>query len=318
MLLSSVAESMLWSGRYVERAQGLARAVHAVERVSLDLPGRNALGLRPLLSLVASAPRLTGPESDPAAQLHALVLNGDDASSVFGALSAARENLRQARVVVPPELWAALNDQYQRMKAATDQPLARVLDALAAVLQGGSRVEGEARTSMERDAAYCFFQLGIQIERADLQLRLLSVLLPALAPRGWERTFDDVRWAGLLEALGLLSMYRRRHHHNADLPLLLQFALSDMACPRSVVHCLRLVGEELGMLPRAGLARAALSVATNLAFGLSHAEPEAVAEHIDSTLAALAKLHAALQDSYFPESAPVECAPEPTAEDART
>ena len=51
MLLSSVAEAMFWSGRYIERAQALSRTIQAVERLSLDLPGKHAEGLVPLLPL---------------------------------------------------------------------------------------------------------------------------------------------------------------------------------------------------------------------------------------------------------------------------
>ncbi|HET7541245.1 MAG TPA: alpha-E domain-containing protein, partial [Polyangiaceae bacterium] len=52
MLLSSVAEAMFWSGRYVERAQALSRTIQAIERLSLDLPGKHSAGLLPLLALV--------------------------------------------------------------------------------------------------------------------------------------------------------------------------------------------------------------------------------------------------------------------------
>lgn len=58
MLLSSLAETMFWGGRYIERAQALARAIRAVEGLSLDLPSRTPLGCaRSYLSSTAN-PRL--------------------------------------------------------------------------------------------------------------------------------------------------------------------------------------------------------------------------------------------------------------------
>jgi uncharacterized alpha-E superfamily protein/hemerythrin-like domain-containing protein len=301
MLLSSVAEAMFWSGRYIERGQGLARAIQAVERLSLDLPGRHALGLRPLLPLVQREAS-GGDEQEPSqvVMLQALALNAADASSVLGALSAARENLRQARVDAPPELWGALNDQYLLLKGVADQPMPQVLAALSSVLEAGSRIHGVLDSHMARDAAYSFLNLGIELERADVSLRVLGALLPVLSVHGWERTFDDVRWAGLLSALGVLSMYRRSHHHQTELPVLLDFLLVDMTSPRSVAHCLRLIEDELGNLPRASLARAKVGIATSKSFALSHATEQEVAERIDEVLGALAAVHGALESSYFP------------------
>src|SRR6478609_10436441 len=127
MLLSSVAEAMFWSGRYIERAQALSRTIQAVERVSLDLPGKRSPGLVPLLSLIGE------PGADSAAEgagqakaLQLLSLDSENASSVLGALRAARENLRHARVAAPPELWVALNNQYLQLVGASGQPMPRV------------------------------------------------------------------------------------------------------------------------------------------------------------------------------------------------
>jgi len=304
MLLSSVAEAMFWSGRYIERAQALARAVQALERLSLDLPARHALGLRALLPLVKwQAQAGDGPEASQATLLLALAQNAEDTSSVLGALSAARENLRQARVDAPPELWAALNDQYLLLKGVANQPMPRVLAALGSVLETGSRVQGVIESHMARDAAYSFLKLGVELERADMSLRLLAALLPVLSMHGWERTFDDVRWAGLLAALGVQSMYRRSHHHQLELSALLDCLLLDMASPRSVAHCLRLIEDELGNLPRASLAPARVAIATSTACALSHATEQEIPQKIADLLDALAAVHVALETSYFHISA---------------
>jgi uncharacterized alpha-E superfamily protein/hemerythrin-like domain-containing protein len=302
MLLSSVAEAMFWSGRYIERAQALSRTIQAVERLSLDLPGKHTEGLLSLLSLVRSE----GSEQEierksQADALRELALDAENASSVLGALRAARENLRHARVSAPPELWVALNNQYLQLKEASGQSTPRVLDALRCVLEAGSRIKGVFESNMTRDAAYSFLHMGIELERADMLLRVLATLLPTMTATGWERTFDDVRWAGLLQALGVRSMFRQRHHHQTDLSTLLDFVSVDAASPRSVAHCLRLVEGELRSLPRAGQVSAAVTTATSSAFALAHSEGDELPSAIDAALAALASVHSALVASYFPQ-----------------
>ena len=302
MLLSSVAEAMFWSGRYMERAQALARAIQAVEQLSLDLPSKHSPGLASLLPLVLAG-KGEAPATDvsQAQALQALALEADDASSVLGALRAARENLRHARVAAPPELWVALNNQYLLLKDASKQPPSRVLDVLGSVLEAGSRIKGVVESNMARDAAHSFLNIGIELERADMLLRVLRALLPMMTANGWERTFDDVRWSGLLQALGARSMYRQRHHHQSELSTLLDFVSVDSTSPRSVSYCLRLVEDELCRLPRSGQVSAAVTVATSSAFVLAHSAPADVLEDIDATLSALASVHQAVVNCYFPE-----------------
>jgi uncharacterized alpha-E superfamily protein len=323
MLLSSVAEAMFWSGRYLERARALARAIQSVERLSLDLPGKHALGLRPLLALVGDRAELNAPETSQAAMLHALALNQEDPSSVLGALGAARENLRQARVVAPPELWLALNNQYHELLAVAEEPMPRVLEALGHVLEVGSRISGVIESSMARDETHSFLSVGVELERADMLLRVLAVLLPALAVHGWERTFDDVRWGGLLSALGVHSMYRRRHHHQVETATLLDFLAVDMASPRSVAHCLRRIEDALRPLPRAAQVLLAVALATSSASALARANcqenSQEIEQGIDAALAALAAVHESLQSCYFPESVTLRVIAdsEPSASNAR-
>ncbi|HEX2672784.1 MAG TPA: alpha-E domain-containing protein [Polyangiaceae bacterium] len=300
MLLSSVAEAMFWSGRYIERAQALSRSIQAVERLSLDLPSKHSEGLSPLLPLVSSESNVVAKDIGQAGVLRALALDVENTSSVLGALKAARENLRHARVSAPPELWVALNNQYLQLSDAVEQPVPRVLDALSRVLEAGSRIKGVSESNMARDAAYSFLEIGVELERADMLLRVLKALLPSMTAKGWERAFDDVRWSGLLQALGVRSMFRQRHHHQTDLSILLDFVSVDASSPRSVVHCLRKVEGELRNLPRAGQASAAVTLATSSAFALAHAAHDDLPAAIESTLTALASVHSALVASYFP------------------
>ena len=317
MLLSSVAEAMFWSGRYIERAQALSRTIQAVERLSLDLPSKHSAGLVPLLPLVTgSEPDALAANTSQSEALRVLALDDENASSVLGALRAARENLRHARVSAPPELWVALNNQYLLLKDASEQPLPRVLDALSNVLEAGSRIRGVFESNMARDAAYSFLNIGVELERADMLLRVLGALLPTMTANGWDRTFDDVRWTGLLQALGVRSMFRQRHHHQTDLVSLMDFLSVDTASPRSVVHCLRLVEGELRNLPRAGQAAAAVTMATSSAFALAHAESDELPAAIERTLAALASVHSALVASYFPELRAVPLPPAEVESDA--
>ena len=220
---------------------------------------------------------------------------------MLGALRAARENLRHARVSAPPELWLALNNQYLLLSGAAEQPMPRVLDALSSVLEAGSRIKGVFESNMARDAAYSFLNIGVELERADM---LLRVLARAAAHDHGERLGTDLRRRALVgpaasvgraldvsvSATTIRPIFRRCSTSSRSIA----------ASPRSVVHCLRLVEGELRNLPRAGQASAAVTMATSSAFALAHAGNEELPEAIEATLTALAAVHTALVTSYFP------------------
>jgi uncharacterized alpha-E superfamily protein/hemerythrin-like domain-containing protein len=299
MLLSSMAEAMYWCGRYVERAQALSRVISNYERLRLDLPASRPLDLKPLMALTNEGRVIKTPESRPD-QLQALVFDEQNPSSVLGALTAARENLRSARSVAPPELWHVLNRAYSRLSEARGRSEAVVLEALEDTLAAGERFDGERASGMMRDAAFAFLTIGCQLERADMLLRSLAVLLPVLRPDGWERAFDDVRWTGLLNALGVTSSYRRRHHQSADFQALLALLLVDRDCPRSLAFCLNGIARQLRSLPHASRIRAVLPGVERDGAALTRAPSGQPVPDLPRALDSLAKLHEAVESSYFP------------------
>lgn len=297
MLLSTTAESMYWMGRYVERAQALARAVAAYERLSLDLPEGEALDLAPLLALAGKEPT---PGKVPAHHelVHALVLDAGNPSSVRGALDAARTNLRSTRTVMPAAVWEPINRLHTRWVGLDPHDTSGVFAALEEVDSLASQLEGQLTSSMTRGAAFSFWCIGCRIERADMLLRVLLALLPHLM-REQGGPFADVRATGLLECIGARSMFRRRHHTRTDLATVVDFLLMDADFPRSLTGLFGTIERELDALPRSGPARTALAVCypKALPFGSSPAALVAILEGLSGQLE---DFGAVLAESYFP------------------
>jgi uncharacterized alpha-E superfamily protein len=313
MLLSSAAEAMYWTGRYLERARALAWAVLAYERLSLDLPPTRSLGLRPLLSVMGSdgahpeRPANATPAAfDAEKVLHALALDDHNPSSVFGAVCRARENLRRGRVVSPPSVWTTLNALHLLLSGVDAQNMAGVLGALDEVVSAGSRIDGDLAAGMTRDAAYSFLRIGGHLERADMVVRTIDAVLSTMAPSGSAELFNDVRWIGLLQTVGAHSMYRRRHHTHVDLATVLEFLTVDVTFPRSLAFCLALVDDELAKLPHPAQARAAHATVGHAASSLAGASAVELPAQVSRVLWTFAALHTAIRSSYFPEDPAVE------------
>ncbi|HSU39289.1 MAG TPA: alpha-E domain-containing protein [Polyangiaceae bacterium] len=298
MLLSSTAEAMYWTGRYFERAQALARVLLGCERLALDSPDGEEGALSALLGLVGCDPEGARDARPGVSELRrTLVLDAQNPSSVRGALGAARENLRSGRTLMPAAVWAPVNRLYARLGDIDPADGASVLAALDDVEATGSLVEGQLSASMTRDAAYAFWRIGCYVERADMLLRTLSVLVPRLTTDA-EQRFADVRWIGVLESIGAYAMYRRRHHTHIDVPTLLKFVLDEPSFPRSVQYLVHAIEQELDGLPRPGPARDALAAC---------ALPAALEPNVARFATLAATLMAALEqfgdvfgENYFP------------------
>src|SRR5271156_5154955 len=107
-LLSRVAESTFWIGRYVERAEGTARILDVIVYQALEQSGTAAASAAERLLAVMGLP----PDSEPTDlwQVTERLANDDTSrTSISGSINAARENTRAVRHVIPVELWERIN-----------------------------------------------------------------------------------------------------------------------------------------------------------------------------------------------------------------
>ncbi|HEX9999292.1 MAG TPA: alpha-E domain-containing protein, partial [Actinoplanes sp.] len=116
-MLSRIAESLYWIGRYVERAEDTARILDVhLQRMLADPWTREDTACRSLLA-VMGRPNEEGPFTS-AQVIGLLGLDERSASSVVGSLAAARTNARGARETVSSEMWECLNSTWNGLPEA--------------------------------------------------------------------------------------------------------------------------------------------------------------------------------------------------------
>ena len=171
-MLSRIAESLFWIGRYVERADGTARIVDAARLQMLEETGQSEeTTARVILQVIMGVDPGEG-RVDYATVCQRLVFDAEHASAIAGAWRAARENARRARETVSTELWEAINTAWNRWGGfEPDQVTAA---QLAWVRQRAALVSGIADSTMSHDQAWLFMALGRSLERADMTARLVA------------------------------------------------------------------------------------------------------------------------------------------------
>lgn len=226
-MLSRIAESMFWIGRYVERAEDTARILDVQTQLMLEDPTVVAASCRTLLSIMGvpydDATTLTRTRI-----LDLLVYDLTESASIASAIVAARESARRARETLSEPLWEAVNTTWRALPSGRFRSL-RPPAVFGWVRDRAALISGTADATMTRDEGYQFMVLGRSIERADMTARLVATtaLTGSTAASAWTST---LRACGAYEAF--LRTYRGLETDRAAA----EFLLLDRLFPRSIVH----------------------------------------------------------------------------------
>lgn len=297
-MLSRIAESLFWIGRYVERADGTARLLDVHLQLLLEDPWVDEdTACRSLLQVIgadANYPHdLTRQDL-----LNILSVDRNEPCSIASSLNAARENARRVREIVSTELWECLNTNRARMPRKVS--IERAHDYFGWVRERTALAIGIVESSTSRDEAWTFFTLGRSLERVDMTARLLatSELTEASGPS----------WTTILRSCGAYEAYLRTYRGVPSATNAAEFLLLDRIFPRSVTFALNRAEKCLSDLApttyRVGTTDAALreigQVRNNLEF---RSAPEILANLTSEMLdlqRGISELSEAIRARYFP------------------
>ncbi|MGA8852292.1 MAG: alpha-E domain-containing protein [Aeromicrobium sp.] len=239
-MLSRIAESLFWIGRYLERADDTARILDVQMQVLVEDPGMDErTSCEQLLSVMGVEDYTGNPNRWMILDL--LAHNPDSPVSIANALGACRESSRRARETLSTDIWAAINTTYRGLGSARAM---RPPDMFAWVRNRSAMISGIAESTMSRDEGWHFYQLGRNIERVDMTARLMSTA--ALAPG------PQVAWPTTLRACGAYESFIRAYRGIEADRQAAEFLLLDRWFPRSIVFALAEAERALVRLERSG------------------------------------------------------------------
>ncbi|UDY25356.1 alpha-E domain-containing protein [Nocardioides sp. Kera G14] len=229
-MLSRIAESIFWIGRYIERMEDTARILDVQTQLVLeDAAVEEEPACRALLSIMGIEEAPEGPLNLTTVQ-HLLAYDTASTASIAFCLNAARESARGARETLSVPLWEALNTAYRaiptgqlsRMRPPAIFQWARERAAL---------IDGTAAATMLRDEGYHFLVLGRCLERADMTSRLV-------ATAGLSAGASGASWTSALRACGGYESFLRTNKGVESERAAAEFLLLDRLFPRSVIYSL--------------------------------------------------------------------------------
>jgi len=260
-MLSRVADSLFWLGRYLERAENVARLLYVASETAVELEGLDeSLAQTEWDDLLAAVPGSEGGSLEFSREeglalpyVRWLLLDEANPVSVRHSLAQARENARSVREALTKEVFGNLNEAYReldrsRRRASRDpvsarQEVVRIHGALLTTL-------GAIELTMSRDQAWNFMKLGEALERTQRTLLVLRAKLPALATEtGADVPLVYARWRGLLRSVGSLENYRAARGGQIDPEQIVRFLLFDRTAPRAVLCGVNRIRGYLDRLP---------------------------------------------------------------------
>jgi uncharacterized alpha-E superfamily protein len=312
-MLSRVADSVYWMGRYLERSENITRLLLVTEDFSTETQGLAEQvahsAWKDLLAIFPSAQVAPPSAFAPMSQtyLTSFFLDPANPYSVHYSVRKARENARSVREALTVEAFLAINETFRALegyarRGLSDLPALR--DALGATHKGLFATSGAIEHTFTRDESWLFLKLGESLERAYRTALVLRAKLPALGaaePRA-DVALYYTQWRTLLRALGSLENYRRAYGARLEPDLVVQFLLYDPHSPRSLRYTTEVVKEHLQRLT--GESGPALRLVGRLHAELSYHDGSAPpggdqAAFLDRVVDVMSVAHDALSTQYF-------------------
>jgi uncharacterized alpha-E superfamily protein len=300
-MLSRIAESLFWIGRYVERADDTARLLQTHLRLLVEESSAHEVdACRNLLALM-SVDAVENPTHQDV--LRVLAYDASEPTSINSCWAAARDNARRAREVIPLDLWECINSTWQQLPRAiagvtaahTDLTWARDRSALFA---------GIARGIMVRDDGWQFMSMGRSLEQVDMTSRMVSSA---------SLTGGSTAWPSVLRGCGGHDAFLRTYpgvHTDREAA---QFLILDSRFPRSIMHGLIAAGDSLRKVSQNNPVPMRQSGSAERALGqlrahLEYSEVDDLLDNLDAEMSSVqdvtAGVTAAVSRNYFAAADP--------------
>ena len=247
MMLTRVANSLYWMGRYIERTENTTRLLNVANEFSLELENLDERRARAEWNCVSAGlptPVPIGDESKPIPELtldyfNSYLLDESNPVSVISSLARARENARSIGETLTREVQYNLNEAYSQLAAHRKkgvQSALRASDIAAATHRAILTMLGAIEHTLTRDQGWNYLKVGEAMERTQRTLFVLKAKLPDL------QSMDDAcdpalffaSWTSLLRSLASLENYRQRFGTRFEPDNVLRFMLFDPGTPRAV------------------------------------------------------------------------------------
>ncbi len=237
-MLSRVAENLYWLGRYLERAENIARMARVEHEVSLE-SGQEIW--HSLVSTTASNQLFwdTLRESPDLTHSEFLIYSMQNPASLRSTLIRARELARGLREHISREVWEEINALYLFLALRKQYIASDIHEFCTETQRRTQTILGLYDNTVLRDEGREWFRCGMYLERADMTSRIIDAKYHILLPGGDSigGPFDRFQWMAVLRSASAREAYRRMGNSEVDGVQVAQLLIFSQEFPRSLAFC---------------------------------------------------------------------------------
>jgi len=239
-MLSRIADSLFWLGRYIERAEDTARILDVTFHTLLE-EKQQPFNVRwdPIISMAGEETlfRQIYREPNAANVFEFLAFSPNNPSSIMQCITKARENARTIRDRISREMWEDLNGLYFTLGRfdPVEETLAGPHRFCGRVIFGSHRFHGVTDATLPHDEGWEFLRVGWALERAEMTARLVDVQYRTLlVPSAEAAPPDNHQWMAVLKSVGAYEAYHRQYHSPIEPARVAEMLILHPRHPRSI------------------------------------------------------------------------------------
>lgn len=246
-MLTRIASSLYWTGRYLERSEHLARYLRVQYFSMLDAPmsQSRAFTLDSILTMYG----VEWPEGQHKTEAEVLRKVGMDYEtplSIRSTIRSARENASALRHVISTELWESINAFY--LDANRQDPEFFITHGLHDfTTEVGSHcaiIRSRVDDTLLQDETWVLLKLGIHLERVVQVLRILNSKLmdiDIMTDKGANRALTQYQGTVVLKILEGFDMHRQAYQQLLTPQTMVEFLICHPHFSRSVSYNMKAV-----------------------------------------------------------------------------
>ncbi len=168
-MLSRVANTIYWLGRYMERTNGMLQVILTQYISSQD--NMNNFTWEPLLKVYGelTEEEIKNMESSSSKSLEYMILSRQNSASAYNNIISSRENARGIQDHISKEVWQCLNDFYHLIRNNNrfrEGNMADPVSTIDLLIRNGLLFTGTVDNTMIRGEGFTFINIGKFLERA--------------------------------------------------------------------------------------------------------------------------------------------------------
>lgn len=237
-MLSRVADTIYWLGRYMERTNGMLQVI-LTQYISSQDDASGSIWA-PLLKIYGelSEDEIKLMETSSSKSLEYMIFSRTNSASAYNNVMFSRENARGIQDHITKEVWQCLNDYYHFIRndnLTKEGAMADPVSTIDLLIRNGLLFTGTVDNTMTRGEGFTFINIGKFLERAIHSTEIIRIKMRELQTGGSESS-DSMKLRYLLYSLFGFEVYLKIYKGNFTAKNALDLILYNPDFPHSIFY----------------------------------------------------------------------------------